>query len=139
MNIDKIFWLLWSLSLILLIVISIRQFAFVNAALFLMLVLQGILYFQKNQNLEVLERIEKKVDKINFNPINVEIKKLREEHTEDLMKYFKFEMEFDKHLQEEENRYRELVKKILEVDNKLNEKHELLGKAILKLSKDIKG
>lgn len=138
MNVIKIFWLLWILSLALLVVISVRQFSFVNVLLFLLFALLGVLYFQKDQKLEVLERIEKKLDKINLNPINVEIKKLREDHTENLMKYFKFEMEFDKHMQEEETKYRELVKRILEVDNKLNEKYELLGKAILKLSKDTK-
>lgn len=138
MNIDKIFWSLWVLSLFMLIFISLNQFFLINLLIFLIFILLGLLYFQKNQKLKVLERIENKLDKINLNPINNEIKKLREDNTENLMKYFKFEMDFDKYKQEEENRYRELVKKILDVDNKLNEKHELLGKAILKLSKDIK-
>lgn len=137
MSINKAFWLLWFLSIALLIAVSLKQFSFINIFLFLLFVLLGILYFQRDQKLEVLERIEKKLDKINLSPISIEIKKLKEDHTESLMKGFNLEMEFDKHKQDEENRYRELVKKILEVDNKLNEKYELLGKAVLKLSKNV--
>jgi len=97
-----------------------------------------IAFYQKKKKNETLERIEKHISRIDFTPLQKEIQKLKEEQTQLMMKLFNLEMEHEKYKQEQEGRYRELAKKILELDNKLNDKYELLGKTILKLSKDIK-
>jgi len=43
---------------------------------------------------------------------------------------------FEKYKMEQEQKYRDLVRKFLEVDNKLNKKYKLLGETIIKLSKE---
>ena len=51
---------------------------------------------------------------------------------------FKLENELENRRIEQERKYRDLVRKVLEIDNKLNTKFKLLGEIILKLSKERK-
>jgi uncharacterized membrane protein len=95
------------------------------------------LYFETRKDKQ-LERIEKKINEINVDKVAEKIDALRDEQTNSLLKAFEVEMELSKYKDEQEEKYREVVKKVLELENKLNEKYELLGKSIIKLSKEIK-
>ncbi|MEM0473500.1 MAG: hypothetical protein QXF88_02150 [Candidatus Aenigmatarchaeota archaeon] len=94
--------------------------------------------FANRVNEESIERIEKKIDKIDVNKIIQKINEFRDEQTNANIKAFDVEMKLEEYKQEQEEKYRDVVKKVLEIDNKLTEKYELLGKTVLKLSKDMK-
>ncbi|MCX8178590.1 MAG: hypothetical protein N3D75_02035 [Candidatus Aenigmarchaeota archaeon] len=94
--------------------------------------------FVNRVNEESIERIEKKIDKIDVSKIIQKINEFRDEQTNANIKAFDVEMKLEEYKQEQEEKYRDVVKKVLEIDNKLTEKYELLGKTVLKLSKDMK-
>ncbi|MEM5878707.1 MAG: hypothetical protein QXF12_07575 [Candidatus Aenigmatarchaeota archaeon] len=124
-------------SLGLSILIAITQSIIVGMALGLNSIL--ILFvFANRVNQESIERIEKKIDKIDVSKIIQKINEFRDEQTNANIKAFDVEMKLEEYKKEQEEKYRDVVKKVLEIDNKLTEKYELLGKTVLKLSKDMK-
>jgi uncharacterized membrane protein len=133
----KWFWLFVGLSLLINLFLAYKEFSPVLIASFLNIMAIIALYFESRKD-EYLARIEKKIDNININKVAEKIDALRDEQTNSLLKAFEVEMELSKYKDEQEEKYREVVKKVLELDNKLNEKYELLGKSIIKLSKDVK-
>ncbi len=112
------------------------SFMLVAISIFNVITLAAI--YKELKNVDVLKRIEKKIEGINIDKISGKIDLLRDDQTRAMLKAFEVEMDLAKYKEEQEERYREVVKKVLELDNKLNEKYELLGKSIIKLSKDIK-
>jgi hypothetical protein len=133
----KWFWVFVGLSLLINLFLAYKEFSPVLISSFLNILAIIILYIESRKD-EYLARIEKKIDSININKVAEKIDALRDEQTSSLLKAFEVEMELSKYKYEQEEKYREVVKKVLELDNKLNEKYELLGKSIIKLSKDIK-
>jgi hypothetical protein len=133
----KWFWVFVGLSLLINLFLAYKEFSPVLISSFLNILAIIILYIESRKD-EYLARIEKKIDSININKVSEKIDALRDEQTSSLLKAFEVEMELSKYKYEQEEKYREVVKKVLELDNKLNEKYELLGKSIIKLSKDIK-
>lgn len=119
------------------IFIAISQSIIIGIALGLNSILV-LFVFVNRINEDAIERIEKKIDKIDVNRIIQKINEFRDEQTNANIKAFDVEMKLEEYKQEQEEKYRDVVKKVLEIDNKLTEKYELLGKTVLKLSKDMK-
>jgi uncharacterized membrane protein len=133
----KWFWIFAVSSLLATIVFAYRESSPVVLLSFFNLLALIALYAETRKDKQ-LARIEKKIDEINVNKVAAKIDALRDEQTNSLLKAFEVEMELSKYKDEQEEKYREVVKKVLELENKLNEKYELLGKSIIKLSKEIK-
>ncbi|MEM5777558.1 MAG: hypothetical protein QXJ06_03860 [Candidatus Aenigmatarchaeota archaeon] len=133
----KLFWILIVISLTLSLFFAIKELSifFVISMLNLFAI---ILLYKEVRKDGAIKKIEKKIDSIDVDKIIKKIDSLRDDQTNYLTKAFEVEMDLAKYKEEQEEKYREIVKKVLELDNKLTEKYELLGKSILKLSKDIK-
>ncbi|MCS7135076.1 MAG: hypothetical protein N3E38_01695 [Candidatus Aenigmarchaeota archaeon] len=124
------------LSLALTVYSILTQPSIVLVILLVNLLTLLILHINMNKREDVLKKIEKKIESIDFDKIVKKIDSLRDEQTNYMLKGFEVEMELAKYKEEQEEKYREVVKKILELDNKFTEKYELLGKTVIKLSKD---
>jgi len=133
----RLFLALAVISLVASMVFAYRELSPLVVLSFLNLLALIALYFETRKDKQ-LERIEKKISEINVDKVAEKIDALRDEQTNSLLKAFEVEMELAKYKDEQEEKYREVVKKVLELENKLNEKYELLGKSIIKLSKEIK-
>lgn len=138
MEINKLFWLLWTIFFGLLIAFLISQITIDRIFFLFILSLIGIAFYHQMERVKSLKKISKTIESFDLRPIENEIRKIGEHQTENLLKVFELEMNSEKYKMEQEKKYRDVVKKILELDNKLNEKFELLGKVMLKLSKDLK-
>ena len=78
------------------------------------------------------------VERIDLTPLEEGIKKIEMTQRECYLRLFKLESELDERRLEQERKYRDVVRKVLEIDNKLNTKFKLLGEVVLKLSKERK-
>jgi DNA repair ATPase RecN len=118
------------------------------------LVIVVYLYFLERRK---TKKIMKKLEKFDFKPIEKKINKLVEQENKYFKKIFELEMllenyrkatwligekvddlegkmkEVEKLPKDYERTYRNVVRKVLELDNKFTEKFKLLGEAILKL------
>jgi hypothetical protein len=63
------------------------------------------------------------------------IKKMNKQQSECYIRIFNLENELQKYKLEEENKYRDVVRKVLDVDNKFTRKFNLLGETVIQLSK----
>jgi hypothetical protein len=87
---------------------------------------------------KLIDRLEIILKNIDFKPLEKEIKKIRKERIGFYSKLFNIEDDLDSYKKDREGKYRDIVRKILEVDNKLNKKFKLIGRAVVKLKNDIK-
>jgi len=133
----KLFWIVVAISIALSIYFAAKEFSVFFVVSMLNLV-GLIIAYKESESSESIKKIEKKIDSIDFDRIIKKIDALRDGQNSYLAKVFEVEMELSKYKEEQEEKYRDVVKKVLEMDNKLTEKYELLGKSILKLSKDVK-
>jgi hypothetical protein len=138
MKVNSLFWLLWGLSLVFLIVVLISGITIDKIFFLFVQCLLGIVFYSQRKTETSIEKILDRVEKINLKSVEDEIKKVNEQQTECLLKAFNLEMNLENYKIEQEKKYRDIARKVLEVDNKVNEKFELLGKVMLKLSKDSK-
>ena len=74
-------------------------------------------------------------ESINLKPIEKKIEKMKKQQEECSKKVFGLETELDQYKLEQERKYRDVVRKVLDLDNKLNKKFKLLGESIIKISK----
>jgi len=81
------------------------------------------------------------VKNIDFGPLEEGIIKIEKKHKESDLRVSSLERkldDFDNYKIEQEKKYRDVVRRVLELDNELNRKYKLLGENIIKLKKDIK-
>jgi hypothetical protein len=83
-------------------------------------------------------RVREIVDSINTKSLEDAINKFNLKQTECYSKVQKIEDDLEKYKLDEEKKYRDVVRKVLDLDNKLTQKFNLIGETIVKLSKDIK-
>lgn len=101
------------------------------------LLLVAFTFYKISKIEKSLEKTLEMLEKIDLRPIKNTIKEHNKNQTEALLKTFEIEMNLEDYKKEQEKKYRDVVRRVLELDNKLNEKYDLLGKAILKINKDI--
>jgi hypothetical protein len=97
--------------------------------------------FYQAWNRKNLHRLKIMIKNIDFKPLEEEIKKMEKVQGECNFKVLGLEKQLndlDNYKSEQEKKYREVVRKVLDVDNELNRKYKLLGEGVIKLSKDIK-
>lgn len=132
----KIFWLIWVLTLILLFLTLVKYETFEAIIYFALFILIGVLGYSLNRSKKSLKKILGIVEKIDLTPIEEGIKKIENSQKEYYLRLFKLENEMQEREVEQEMKYRDLVRKVLEIDNKLNTKFKLLGEVLLKLGKE---
>jgi len=133
-----IFWSIWILSIILLVT-TLNNLTISNISLFLILsILTGISMYSQMSQKKLIKRLEVMLKNLDFKPIEEEIKKIRKEQIGFYSKIFSLEDELGGYKKDREIKYRDVVRKVLEMDNKLNEKFKLVGEAVLKLRDEIK-
>lgn len=131
----KIFWTVWLLSIILLLMtLNVRE-AFDAILLLVLFTLTGVNMYVQESHDKTFERISKIVGDVDLKPLERGIEKIRKQQNAILMRNMKLEMNLEKLEAERERKYRDVVKKVLDMDNKLNEKFKLLGESIIKISK----
>lgn len=67
------------------------------------------------------------------------VKKINKQQSEFYSRIFKLEDELHQYEADEEKKYRDVVRKVLDMDNKFARKFNLLGENIIELSKEKKG
>lgn len=134
----KVFWSLWILSIVLLIVI-LRSSKTLDAIIFLVVfVLSGInMYILENYRVSI-NKIQTMIEGLNIEGIEMGLEKIRKQQSLFLMKNFKLEQELDNYKSGQEKKYRDVVKKVLNIDNTYNKKFKLIGETVVKISKDLK-
>ncbi len=109
--------------------------------LILLFFLIGIaMYSQVSYKIQ-FRRLATMIKNIDFRPLEGGLSKLERLVKESNLKVSDLEKRLDgldSYKIEQEKKYRKLVRKILEVDNKLNQKYKRLGESIIELSKKIK-
>ncbi|MFH8080959.1 MAG: hypothetical protein QXO84_03735 [Candidatus Aenigmatarchaeota archaeon] len=130
----KLFYPFILTSLILLSIVAIKQLSLLVLALFFNLLALFILYREVKR--DGIKKLERRLDSIDS--VIKKLDRIRDGQNSHMMKAFEVEMNLEKYKEEQEERYREIVKKLLEIDNKFTEKYELLGKSVIKLSKEMK-
>jgi len=83
-------------------------------------------------------KIKKMRKSIDLKPVEEKIEKMKNRQEECSKKISGLETELDQYRLEQERKYRDVVRKVLDLDNKLNKKFKLLGESILKISKEKK-
>ena len=134
----KIFWLIWVLTVILLLLTLVRYEVFEIIIYLALFALVGFLAYSLNSNKKSLKKIIGMVERIDLTPLEEGVKKIERSQKECYLRLFKLENELEGRRLEQERKYRDLVRKVLEIDNELNTKFRLLGEVILKLSKEKK-
>lgn len=138
---EWVFWFIW-IVLIIFITLTFPIYDIYEAILFLLFfLLVGIIMYFQTRNVRQQRRLAIMIKNINFRPLEEEIKKIEERHKESMLRVFSLERklgDFDNYKIEQEKKYREIVRKVLDVDNEVNRKYKLLGETLIKLSKDIK-
>ncbi|MDI6825891.1 MAG: hypothetical protein QMD36_01700 [Candidatus Aenigmarchaeota archaeon] len=134
----KINWLIWVLAIVLLVITIPNYGSSTLTLLFVLVILAGInLYHQELHRKRVI-RIREIVNSIDLKSLEDGIKKFNRQQKECYDRILDFEDRLEKYKIEQEKKYRDVVRKVLDLDNKLNKKFKLMGETIVKLSKDIK-
>jgi len=134
----KIFWLTWALTIILLLLTLIEYEIFDIIIYLALFALVGYLGYSLISNKKSLRKIIGMVERIDLTPLEEGVKKIERSQKECYLRLFKLENELEGRRLEQERKYRDVVRKVLEIDNKLNTKFKLLGEVVLKMSKEKK-
>ncbi len=133
MKFTVILLIFWTISLFLPI-ISARYFRLSDfLVLISILTLIGIQIYYNEKNHNLLKRLYDAPE-----DIIKKLKALENENIEERLNNFNLEMKLEGLKKNQESSSREIAKKIFEVDNKFTEKFDLLGKAVVKISKNSK-
>ncbi|HDM05823.1 MAG TPA: hypothetical protein ENG34_00920 [Candidatus Aenigmarchaeota archaeon] len=118
------FWSVWILALLLLLFTTNEKSSFDLIILLSLYSLCGILMYSFESREEKVERLIERLEK-------------KGGERKITSKISEIEARLRERSVEEEKRYREVVRKVLELENKLNQKSKLLGEAILKLKEKL--
>jgi len=128
----RIFLIVWVLNLAFLLV-SFMDEKFYPLFFFLLLVLFGLSMLITESYKKNVLRLKKKIERTKKETKeDVEIKEQTKEWN---FKISSLENEIENFKIINEKKYREVVRKVLELENEINKKYKLLGEAVIKLSK----
>jgi hypothetical protein len=131
----KVFWLIWVLTVALLLFTLIEHSPFQTIVFLSLFALVGIVGYSLETNKKLFLRIKEAIEKIDFSPAEAEITKIGAAQAECYLRLSSIESELEEYKHEQERKYRDVVRKVLDIDNKLNRKFKLLGEAVLELKK----
>jgi phage-related tail protein len=86
-------------------------------------------------NKKLMKKIRNVLESFDMKPLEEGISKINRKQSECYSRIFELENELQQHKTEEENKYRDVVRKVLDMDNKFTRKFNLLGETIIELGK----
>jgi len=134
----KIFWAIWVLTFILFLFKPLEYGLFEAIIYLALFALLGFLAYSFDSNKKSLKKIMEIVERIDLTPLEEFAKKIEKSQEKYTSNLSKLENELESYKQEQEKKYRDVVRKVLEMDNKLNTKFKLLGEVLLKMGKEKK-
>jgi len=133
----RIFWLTWFLSTLLLVMILLN-FQSIELIFFLVLfALIGNLMYEQRYYSKKIQKISEIIRNLDFSPIESGINNFNKKQEELIQKNLKIQKDIEKYKIEQENKYRDVVRKVIELENDLNKKFKTLGEVLIKLNKDM--
>ncbi len=136
--ISKLSWFVILIAVGFLVLLIVKKQAFLATIYFLLLIINFFLLIQLEKNKNKLKEIGIKIEELNFKAAKSDFGNIRINETKNLVNEFGTEMKLEDYKIDQEKKYRDISKKILDLETKLNEKFDLLGKAILKIDKEKK-
>jgi len=140
-GLEASFWIIWVFTLIFLIISFSNQGVFSFILFMILLILTGIAMYYQILNRKKIHWLKIMIKNINFRPLEEEITKIEKKQRESNIKLSRLESTvngFDNYKIDQEKKYRDVVRRVLELDNESNKKYKLLGETIIKLKKDMK-
>lgn len=134
----KLFWTIWVLTITLLLLTLSKQEILRTIFFLALFALLGILAYSLETNKKSFSGIRETIERIDFRPLENGIRRIETAQGECYLRLSNIEAELEDYKHEQERRYREVVRKVLELDNKFNRKFKLLGEAVIKLGKERK-
>ena len=135
----RITWLIWVLAIIFLAITITNYESSTLTLLFVLIILTGIVLYNQELNKERMKRIRHVLESIDMTTLEDGVKNMNRRQSECYSKIFNLENDLQQYKTEEENKYRDVVRKVLDVDNKFTRKCNLLGETIIEVSKKKKG
>ena len=84
-----------------------------------------------------IQKISEIIRNLDFSPIESGINNFNKKQEELIQKNLKIQKDIEKYKIEQENKYRDVVRKVIELENDLNKKFKTLGEVLIKLNKDM--
>ncbi|MBS3052229.1 MAG: hypothetical protein J4428_02575 [Candidatus Aenigmarchaeota archaeon] len=133
MKFSVVLWGFWVISVTSLIISA--KFLELTSFLVLMSILAmiGIQLYYNERNYSLLKKFYNSP-----NSIDEKLQSIEKEIIEKRLDNFNSEMKLEDFRREQEKKYREITKRVFELDNKFVEKFDTLGKVVVKLGKDLK-
>jgi hypothetical protein len=100
-----------------------------------MIILTGINLYNQELNKKRMKRIRHVLESIDMTTLEDGIKKMNKQQSEFYSRIFKLEDELHQYEADEEKKYRDVVRKVLDVDNKFTRKFNLLSETVIEVSK----
>jgi uncharacterized membrane protein YhiD involved in acid resistance len=135
----RITWLIWILAIIFLAITITNYESSILTLLFVLIILTGIVLYNQELNKKRMKRIRHVLESIDMTTLEDGVKNMNRRQSECYSRIFSLENDLQKYKSEEENKYRDVVRKVLDVDNKFTRKCNLLGETIIEVSKKKKG
>jgi len=131
----RIFCLIWFLTIIFLVINFVYYQTYELISLLILFILTGIIIYLNESHRKSFWGIKKPEKDFDLKPVEEEIKNMGKQQTECYTKVNRLNAELEQYKFEQEKKYRDVVRKVLDLDNKLNKKFKLLGESIIKISK----
>jgi len=127
--------LIWFLAIVFLAITITRYEVSTLTLLFVLVILTSIILYNQELNKKKMKKIRQVLESLNMQTLEDGVKKINRQQSEFYSRIFSLENELQKYKEGEENKYRDVVRKVLDVDNKFTRKFNLMGETILQLSK----
>jgi len=130
------FWLIWFLAIIFLGVIFVSYKIYELIFFLVLFAFIGINIYVYESRKKTFLKFKKTIKSVNLGSVEEEFKKIGKKQGECFTKISILETDLNQYKLDEERKYRDVVRKVLDLDNKVNNKFNLLGKSIIKISKE---
>ena len=134
---NKVFWVIWGLTMIFLVATFVKDKIIDTGLLSLLFVLTGINLYVQESRKKLIKKLIKMVDRIDFKPIEDGIRKIDRSNAEYYTRLFKMENDIENYKLDQEKKYRDVVRKVLNIDNEFHTKFRILGETVIKISKKL--
>jgi hypothetical protein len=132
---NKVFWIIWGLIMIFLVAVFVKDKIIDMGLLSLLFILSGINLYVQESRKKMIKKLITMVDRIDFKPIEDGIRKIDRSNAECYTRLFRIENDIENYKLDQEKKYRDVVRKVLNIDNEFHTKFRILGETVIKISK----
>jgi hypothetical protein len=134
---NKVFWIIWGLIMIFLVAVFVKDKIIDMGLLSLLFILSGINLYVQESRKKMIKKLITMVDRIDFKPIEDGIRKIDRSNAECYTRLFRIENDIENYKLDQEKKYRDVVRKVLNIDNEFHTKFRILGETVIKISKKL--